>query len=493
MTEKKEIVNICSSKGFLIDKKLLEYFQKLKIENVKKIIEIIFGLNLDKKIINKKIFDENIEKFRNFLEFNEIYTEKKIHNIKVLSNNENISRKVELNDFITHFKSRFEIIKSIFETKGLENLSSIRKIGLNQSNYTIIASVLEKRITKNKNLLIEIEDLTGKSVVLVNKENKELIEIANELMLDDIVAFKVNGTNEMLFANDIIFPDCYLEKEKFSKDEIYVAFTGDFHVGSYKFLEKELMKFISWLNCEIGDERQKYFASKIKYLFLLGDNIDGVGIYQGQDEDLSIKSCFGQYNKLEEILKKIRKDIQIIICPGQHDAVWVGEQQFKISEKWAPGILKMENVVLIKNPSLIKIEDDFKILIYHGAGINRFIDEIQRIRINFGHLHPSEIQKEMLKRRHLAPTHGLFDYIPDKYKDEMVISEVPDIFVTGDQHVAEISNYNNISLISTSCWQSKTDFEEKMGNIPEPCKVPILNLKTREIKIIDFSGDDLNE
>jgi len=29
-------------------------------------------------------------------------------------------------------------------------------------------------------------------------------------------------------------------------------------------------------------------------------------------------------------------------------------------------------------------------------------------------------------------------------------------------------------------------FEEKVGNIPDPCKVPLFNLKSREIKIIDF-------
>ena len=41
--------------------------------------------------------------------------------------------------------------------------------------------------------------------------------------------------------------------------------------------------------------------------------------------------------------------------------------------------------------------------------------------------------------------------------------------------------------ICNSCWQSITPFEEKVGNNPDPCKVPVLNLKTREIKIMDFS------
>jgi len=46
-------------------------------------------------------------------------------------------------------------------------------------------------------------------------------------------------------------------------------------------------------------------------------------------------------------------------------------------------------------------------------------------------------------------------------------------------------------LVTSSCWQSITPFEEKLGNIPEPCRVPLFNLKTREIKIIDFSDDEV--
>jgi len=68
---------------------------------------------------------------------------------------------------------------------------------------------------------------------------------------------------------------------------------------------------------------------------------------------------------------------------------------------------------------------------------------------------------------------------------------VPDIVVTADQHRAEFSCYNNILLVTSSCWQSITPFEEKLGNIPEPCRVPLFNLKTREIKIIDFSDDEV--
>ena len=41
-------------------------------------------------------------------------------------------------------------------------------------------------------------------------------------------------------------------------------------------------------------------------------------------------------------------------------------------------------------------------------------------------------------------------------------------------------------LVSISCWEEMTPYQEKFGNIPDHCKVPIFNLKTRKIKILDF-------
>jgi hypothetical protein len=85
--------------------------------------------------------------------------------------------------------------------------------------------------------------------------------------------------------------------------------------------------------------------------------------------------------------------------------------------------------------------------------------------------------------------HGRMDYIPCEGEDPLVMKVVPDIITTGDQHRLQITEYNNILLIATSCFQSITPFEEKVGNEPDPCKVPLFNLKTREIKVLDFSED----
>jgi len=485
-----EIFSLCSDKGVLLDREVLEIFSNIEFNKVEKIIDILLGA-VKERVITKDIFNAHIDKFKEYLSDNKENAFCINSKVRVLSDFKFKSRKIDVVDFVNHFKSRYEYIKNILEKKNLINLSSIRRIGSVSGVYTIIAMVKNKRITKNKNLLIEVEDLNGSLMVLINREKKDLFKIGETLLLDEVVAFRVSGFGDMLFVNDIIFPGVFLDKEKFGEIDECVAFSGDFHVGSKMFLEKNLMKFIGWINGEVGDYRQKAIAKKIKYLFLVGDNIDGVSHYPNQEKFLSIKTCRGQYKKFEEILRKIRKDVQIIICPGQHDAVWLGEPQPIIPEKWAPGLYKMENVHLVSNPALVEIGDGFKILMYHGAGINHFINEISEIRIGFGHKNPTRVVKEILKRRHFAPIHGLVDYIPCEERDFMVIDEVPDIVVTADQHRAGVDCYNNVLLVSSSCWQSITPFEEKVGNVPDPCKVPVFNLKTREMKIMDFSDDEI--
>jgi DNA polymerase II small subunit/DNA polymerase delta subunit B len=103
---------------------------------------------------------------------------------------------------------------------------------------------------------------------------------------------------------------------------------------------------------------------------------------------------------------------------------------------------------------------------------------------------PEEIMKYLLKNRHLAPTHASTQYYPLE-KDGLFIREIPDIFVSAHTHKCGVAYYNNILVVSISCWEEMTPYQEKFGNIPDHCKVPMFNLKTRKVKILDF--EDLGE
>ncbi|MFZ5955113.1 MAG: metallophosphoesterase [Nanoarchaeota archaeon] len=504
----KTILKICMQKGFLLDKEMLCLFSKLDEDNITKLIEILSNLQIKEKIITKTLFSKHVQKIKTLagtntiieniffeLGYSRIEIEKKTeakelineNKLKLISSPAIAPKKVEVSDFVKHFRARYNQIKSILQEKELDNLISLRKISNKKENYSVIVFILDKKMTKNKNILLEVEDPTGHASILINKSKEELYNKAKDLLLDDIVAFKVAGNSELLFANEIIFPDTYLSEKKVYERDEWVAFTSDVHFGSSMFLKDNFSKFIKWLNCEEGDDNQKQIAKNIKYLFLVGDNIDGIGVYPDQEKLLLCKDIRDQYDGLAELLNCIRKDINIIMCPGQHDGVRVAEPQPIVDEKWATKLHQIKNLLLVPNPSLIEIDGGFRILMYHGASMHGIINEIEDLRLNRGHDHPTKVVKEMLKRRHLAPSHSSTVYIPNEKEDPLVIQNVPDIIATGDQHKSEISLYNNILLIASSCWQSKTPFEEKVGNNPDPCKVPLFNLRTREIKILDFS------
>jgi DNA polymerase II small subunit len=94
----------------------------------------------------------------------------------------------------------------------------------------------------------------------------------------------------------------------------------------------------------------------------------------------------------------------------------------------------------------------------------------------------------VLKKRHRAPTHVSSSYVPDTEKDFLVIEKVPDIFVTGHiHHDLKLGSYKGVTLIGCPSFQSKTIFQEKTGhtNIVTG-KVPLVNLKTRQVKVMDF-------
>lgn len=412
------------------------------------------------------------------------------HGFKVLMPDVANYKKLEVADFTGHFRARYQQIQRILmQRPDLPNLVSISKISSERQNLCIIGMVKEKRVTKNKNLIITFEDLTGEIAALVKADREEIYRKAEELQMDDVVAIKCSGNRDLLFVYEIYFPDAFLPEKTRFNDDISAAFISDTHCGSERHLGKSFNRFIEWLNS--GEEE----ASKIKYLFIVGDNVDGVGIFPSQESLLTLKSMKEQYALLASYLKRVPKQITMFMCPGQHDATRVAEPQPIPDKKYAAPIYEIENLVPVTNPCVVKLVEgakEFKVLMYHGASIHPFIDEIAELREMKAHRTPAKAVKHMLKRRHLAPMHGVSSsivYIPNAEKDPLVISEVPDILCTGEVHRLDVENYNGVLIITGSCWQAQTPFEEKVGNIPDPCKVPVFNLRTRELKVFDFSDE----
>jgi len=417
------------------------------------------------------------------------------NNVMILNEYKETEKKREIQDFVKYYKHRYNTLKDILQNRPeLNNIISITRISTkNQGeNISLIGMIIEKKLTKNGNLRLTLEDPTGRTNLLINKNKLDLFATAKNLVLDEIIGITGNYGNNIIFVNNIIFPDIPLTKElKKAKDESYAVFISDIHVGSKMFLHKDFQKFIDWINGKYGTYEQKKIAKKIKYLFVVGDLVDGIGIYPNQDKELTIKDIKKQYEICADYLSQIKDDIKIILCPGNHDAIRIAEPQPKLNKKFAESLYKLKNTTFVSNPSIVNIHSSeqfsgFNILLYHGYSFDYYVNNVDTIRINGGYDRADLIMKFLLQKRHLAPTHGSTLYIPDIKKDNLIIDKIPDFFITGHIHKANISSYKNITTICCSCWQSKTTFQEKVGHNPEPSRVPVVNLKTREVKMFKF-------
>jgi len=316
-----------------------------------------------------------------------------------------------------------------------------------------------------------------------------MIPLMDEVVLDEVIGITGVMAENMVYARSIIFPDIPIKEFKKCKDDVSIAFISDLHVGSSLFMKNEFEKFISWINNLENEE-----ARKVKYLVISGDLIDGVGIYPGQEKELEIKDIYKQYELVAEYLSLIRKDVKIIVCGGNHDALRLSEPQPLLSTDFAKSLYKLSNVTMVNNPSVVRIHGIFDVLIYHGYAFDYYLNNVDSLRKAGAYDAADKMMEFVLKKRHIAPTHISSLYIPDVEKDPLVIDKVPDIFVTGHiHHDVKVTSYKGVTLIGCSSFQSKTAFQEKMGHTNiVPGKVPVVNLKTRQVKVMDFGNEEKN-
>lgn len=472
------------------------YHEKNKDSKSYKIFLDILGYNHDE--LKKSHIDEVIKQVstpQNIKIENEIPEP----SIVVLKNYKENIKKRSVQDFVQHFRSRYNSLKNILINRPeLINCISINRV-LNKDrndNVSIIGLIIDKKTTKNGHILLDVEDVTGKISCIVGKNRKELIEISGDLVLDQVIGITGNASDKAVFVNEIFLPDVPINHTfKKMEEDNYIVFTSDLHVGSKMFLEKDFLKFISWLNGDYGNEEQKYISSKVKFLFLVGDLVEGVGIYPGQENDLIIKDIKKQYEKLSDYLKELRDDINVVIIGGNHDSLRLAEPQPELHPVYAKSIYELKNTTILTNPSTINIFssmnfEGFNILLYHGSSFPYLADNVESVRIN-GRLDRADlIMKHSLQSRHLAPTHNSVQYIPETDEDPLVIDLVPDFYVSGHIHKVTALNYKGVTLVGSGCWTEQTEDQEKRGIVPDPSKIIVVNLKTREVKILNFGEDD---
>ncbi|ACX72503.1 DNA-directed DNA polymerase [Methanocaldococcus vulcanius M7] len=378
-----------------------------------------------------------------------------------------------IEDFVKYFKDRFERLKVFIERRAQRKgypLKNIRKMR-GQKDVFVVGIVSDIDTTRNGNVIVRIEDTEDEITLIIPKDKIDKI-LKDELLLDEVIGVKgmVSKSGTSIYVDEIIRPALPPKTIKKIDEEIYMAFLSDIHIGSKEFLHKEFGKFIRFLNGDVDNELEEKVVSRLKYICIAGDLVDGVGVYPGQEDDLYEVDIIEQYREIAMYLEQIPEHISIIISPGNHDAVRPAEPQPKLPEKITK-LFNRDNIYFVGNPSTINIHG-FDTLLYHGRSFDDLVGQIK----NASYENPVTIMKELVKRRLLCPTYGGRCPIAPEHKDYLVIDRDIDILHTGHIHINGYGLYRGVVLVNSGTFQEQTDFQKRMGINPTPAIVPIINM-----------------
>ncbi len=389
--------------------------------------------------------------------------------------------------FVDYFSDRYERLSKILRQRDpLKDAATIEWVRTtsHREGLRIIGLVSDIRATRKGHTLIELEDPTGTLPVLVLGDASELQGPTRELVRDEVIGVEGNLSKDkgMLIAKEIFFPDVPLKKG-LTKSEVPLALAllSDIHVGSVKFLEDDFLKFIKWVRGEIGTHQQRELASRVKYLVIGGDLVDGVGIYPEQEDELAIRDIYQQYGKLAEYLSLLPEHIEIVIIPGNHDAARQAEPQPAIMEEFAQALYEDPRVRMSGNPCYACV-NGIELLTYHGRSLDDVISTIP----DMSYSKPTKAMLALVKKRHLAPIYGGKVPLAPEAMDYMLVEDVPDIFHFGHIHTAGVSSYRGVLLVNSGTFQEQTSFQRKLNMIPTPARVPIVDLQSQKTTIMKF-------
>ena len=297
------------------------------------------------------------------------------------------------------------------------------------------------------------------------------------LMNDDVVGvdghFNLNRDPYFVVSDIHMAPLGRHSKSAASESEaVSAAFLSDVHVGSKTFLAPQWEKMIEWF-------RTDPLARTVKYFVLSGDGVDGVGIYPGQERHLAIKDLFNQYGELARLLEGLPDWVDVMILPGNHDAVRPAEPQPALDPEVQQDY---SDTVFVGNPCDFSLHG-VRVLSYHGKSIDDFVAGLRSVTYSS----PELAMRAMMERRHLAPSWGGKTPLSPEPEDRMVISTVPDIFVTGHVHGHYVGNHKGTTMVHSSTWQDQTDYQRMLGFQPKPCILTVVNLHTHATASIPFA------
>jgi DNA polymerase II small subunit len=387
----------------------------------------------------------------------------------------------EYEDFVSVFKDRFErLSKQLRSRVNARPTSAVQQMP-GGGDTAIVGMVSDIRSTASGHWLVELEDTSGTYPCLIMKD-RDFADAVEELLHDEVIAVEGtlsddNGDGDgILFVDALYFPDVPRTYKPSTADRhVQAALISDVHVGSQEFMADAWSRFADWLHTEE--------AEHVEYLLVAGDMVEGVGVYPNQDEELDIIDMYEQYEQFSEYLKEVPGDMEILLIPGNHDAVRLAEPQPGFDEELRD-IMSVHDARISGNPSTVTVEG-VDILMYHGVSLDEVIAELPDEKASYEEPHKAMYQ--LLKKRHVAPQFGGKTRLAPEERDYLVMDTVPDVFHTGHVHKLGWGKYHNVLAVNSGCWQEQTAFQESVNIDPDAGYAPILDLDTLNMTVRQFS------
>ena len=420
-----------------------------------------------------------------------------------------------------YFFSRYEKMKKLLEEKKnfrhtiSFSVAKMRGRASSDPKVRIIGMVNSISITSRETKIITLEDPEGETLKVTIQNPSRVMAMTNDMekimraremyrshiLLDMVIG--VEGTirvsrnprtgeeDAVVFPEKIVLPDFAIQgREDFNKKldtGLWALFISDIHIGSKTFMRKEWEKFIDWLHGKhITSAWEEEVLSGLKYIVMPGDLVDGIGVFPGQEFELEIDTIYGQYEAFGKELERMPDHLEIIILPGNHDAIRPSEPQPPLPEKFTK--FMPDNIVNLSNPSYFSLNGR-EILAYHGRAFDDLAMKVQGMK----HDRPIDMMEIMLHIGHIVPIYGEKTPIAPEPEDHLVIERVPHIFVTGHVHKHDIrymkGRKGGLMLLNASTWQDQTNFQKSVSLVPDPCKVTLVSLDDlTRFRVRDFAG-----
>ncbi|GAG05171.1 unnamed protein product, partial [marine sediment metagenome] len=157
LAKKKQLIQFCFQNNILVDPIFLAGISEIDLDK----IYFFLSKNSKVKVLNKKTYQS-------------ITDNKKTNSrVDILSCYNEESKKRSEQDFISYFNARYNSISKLLKNRSdMQNLMSINRVSFKKDKVALIGMVFEKRVTKNNNIILTLEDNTGRINVMITRTKK---------------------------------------------------------------------------------------------------------------------------------------------------------------------------------------------------------------------------------------------------------------------------------------------------------------------------------